>query len=268
MANRIWHWHFGEGLVRTPNDFGKMGERPTHSELLDYLARRFVEGGWSVKKLHRLIMLSITYQMSSRGTPEAFEKDPENRLWSRFSPRRLDVEEIRDGLLAIDGSLDLTMGGTLLDFTAYTDSENSVDRLSLDPDKSPRRMVYLPLRRANLPLLLNMFDFGDATTSNGKRVPTNVAPQALFMMNSEFIAERSKKLAEALLAAKTLDDNRRIQQAYLRILNRRANPEEISKGLAYVAGFEKRFPGDGAHLKGWQSYFRTLMASNEFIFVE
>ncbi len=268
MANRIWHWHFGEGLSRTPNDFGKMGERPTHPELLDYLARRFIEGGWSVKKLHRLIMLSSTYQMGSRAAPAAVEKDPENRLWSRFAPRRLDVEEIRDGLLSIDGSLDLTMGGTLLDFTAYTDTENSEDRLSLDPGKTPRRMVYLPLRRANLPPLLNMFDFGDATTSVGKRVPTNVAPQALFMMNSEFIAERSKKLATALLAAKNLDDDRRIQQAYLRILNRRAKPEEVQQGLAYVAGFDTRFGGDGAHAKGWQSYFRTLMASNEFLFVE
>jgi cytochrome c553 len=268
MANRIWHWHFGEGLVRTPNDFGKMGDRPTHPELLDYLARRFVEGGWSVKKLHRLIMLSSTYQMSSRGAPEAIEKDPEDRLWSRFAPRRLDIEEIRDGLLAIDGSLDVKMGGTLLDFTSYTDTENSEDRLSLDPEKTPRRMVYLPLRRANLPPLLNMFDFGDATTSLGKRNATNVAPQALFMMNSHFIAERSKKLADSLLASKNLDDSRRIQKAYLRILNRRANPAEVSEGLAYVAGFQKRFPGEATHVKGWQSYFWTLIASNEFLFLE
>ncbi len=268
MVNRIWHWHFGEGLVRTPSDFGKMGERPTHPELLDYLARRFIEGGWSVKKMHRLIMLSNTYQMSTRATPPAIEKDPENRLWSRFSPRRLEIEEIRDGLLAIDGSLDLKMGGSLLDFTSYTDLENSEDRLSLDPEKTPRRMVYLPLRRANLPPLLNMFDFGDATTSMGKRNATNVAPQALFMMNSNFIAERSKKLASTLLASRSLDDSRRIQKAYLRILNRRANPEEVREGITYVTGFEKRFPGDAAHLKGWQSYCRTLMASNEFLFVD
>jgi len=115
MVNRIWEWHFGEGLVRTPDNFGRMGERPTHPELLDYLARRFAEGGWSIKATHRTIMLSSAYQMSSEPTSNIQNptSDVENRLLSRFNRRRLDIEEIRDGMLAIDGTLDLTMGGTL-----------------------------------------------------------------------------------------------------------------------------------------------------------
>src|SRR5205823_1523298 len=106
MMNRLWYWHFGEGIVRTPDNFGRMGDRPSHPELLDYLAKRFVESGWSVKAMQRLIMLSSTYQMSSEGDPKAMAADPENLLLTRFNRQRLDVEEIRDGLLAIDGSLD------------------------------------------------------------------------------------------------------------------------------------------------------------------
>ena len=174
MVNRIWQWHFGDGLVRTPNNFGKLGARPTHPELLDYLALRFVEGGWSIKKMHRLIMHSSVYGMSSEVRAETSDKkrvDPENKLLSYFSRRRLQVEEIRDGLLAMDGSLDLTMGGTLQSGFG-TDGENSSKRLSLNPETIDRRMVYLPLRRANLPTLLNLFDFGDAVTSMGAPAPT------------------------------------------------------------------------------------------------
>jgi hypothetical protein len=197
MVNRLWHWHFGEGLVRTPSNFGVMGEKPTHPELLDYLSRRFVESGWSIKQMHRLMMLSSTYQLSSAVSDPQNSADPDNRLLSHFNRRRLQVEEMRDGLLALDGSLDTTMGGTLQ--TGFgTDSENSTGRLSLSPEESHRRLVYVPLRRANLPALLNLFDFGDATTSTGKRMLTNVAPQALFMMNSGFVSERARNLAAAL----------------------------------------------------------------------
>ena len=112
MVNRIWQWHFGQGLVRTPNNFGKLGTPPTHPQLLDYLARRFIRESWSIKKMHRLIMNSSTYGMSSGTTRDKNLRDPQNQLLSRFERRRLEVEEIRDGLLSMDGSLDLTMGGT------------------------------------------------------------------------------------------------------------------------------------------------------------
>ena len=268
MVNRIWHWHFGEGLVRTPNNFGKMGRRPTHPNLLDYLARRFFENGWSIKSMHRLIMLSNTYQMSSRSSPEQEQLDPENKLLSRFSERRLEVEEIRDGLLSMDGSLDLAMGGSLAEFITYTDNENSNDRLSMDPEKSNRRMVYLQLRHANLPSLLNIFDFGDATVSIEKRPHTNVAPQALFMMNSRFVAGRSRNLATALLSEENLSAAGRLEKAYLRILNRGPKPEEVKSGLSYIENFQKEYPGSIHTLDGWQSFCRILMASNEFIYLD
>jgi hypothetical protein len=269
MVNRIWQWHFGEGLVRTPDNFGKMGERPTHPELLDFLARRFSESGWSIKAMHRLIMRASAYRMSSHVSPASLAADPENRLLSRFNRRRLGVEEMRDGLLAIDGSLDLTMGGTLQTGTG-TDGENDNKRLSLNPEKLNRRTVYLPLRRANLPALLNLFDFGDATTPAGKRQLTNVATQALFWMNSDFLTERSKRFAQSLFEPKGLpkdpNDEARAKLAYLRIVNREASDEEIRGAVDYVSGYQRRHAKDA--LSAWQSLCRVLMSSNDFIYVD
>ena len=157
MVNRIWQWHFGEGLMRTPNNWGTTGERPTHPELLDYLARRFVDSNWSIKKMHRLILLSNTYQMSTEASPQARASDPDNRLWSHFKRQRLTVEAIRDSFLALDGSLDTTMGGNLM-------KENR-KRPNIDPDESLRRTVYVPVNRGRVSPLLSIFDFGDATTA-------------------------------------------------------------------------------------------------------
>ena len=266
MANRIWLGHFGDGIVRTPDNFGKMGERPTHPELLDFLASRFVESGWSVKAIHRMILLSNTYQMSSEITGEALQNDPDNRLISHFARRRLSVEEIRDGLLAADGTLDLTMGGTLQKGFG-TDSENSNDRLSLRPEDIPRRMVYVPLRRANLPSLLNLFDFGDATTPAGKRPLTTIAPQALFMMNSDFVSQRSKNLSAQ--AMKDLPDAAaRLRRLYVKILNREPVADELDAGLSYVANFQKKFAAKRTETDAWFSLCRILIASNEFVYVD
>jgi mono/diheme cytochrome c family protein len=265
MVNRIWEWHFGEGLVRTPDNFGKMGERPTHPELLDYLASRFTAGGWSIKAMHRAIMLSGAYQMASQADERTLEADPENRLFSRFNRRRLDIEEIRDGMLALDGTLDLTMGGTLQKGFG-TDKENSSDRLSLNPEKLRRRTVYVPLRRSNLPTLLNLFDFGDATTVTGKRPLTNVAPQALFMMNSDFVGERAMNLAQSL-AKREPAPPRRMESAYRTILNRAPSPAEADGGLTYIASFRKKFE-KASELDAWQSFCRILLASDDYIYVD
>jgi len=250
FVNRVWQWHFGEGLVRTPSNWGLLGEKPTHPELLDYLAARFIEDGWSVKALHRRIMLSAAYQMSSDITKEAAEQDPGNRLLSHFSRRRLDVEEMRDAMLALDGTLDLEMGGTLQHGTG-TDGENSAGRLSIDPSTSKRRTVYLPLRRSNLPSLLNLFDFGDATTTCEGRALTNTAPQALFMMNSAFVNDRSAALAKQLAG--------HVDLIYQRILGRLPSASEKEDALAYVEKVGER---------GWQSLCRILLSSNEFIYVD
>jgi hypothetical protein len=204
--------------------------------------------------------------MSSSPTDTAIQADPDNRLFSRFPRRRLTVEEVRDGLLAIDGSLDTTMGGTLQSGFG-TDGENSNDRLSISPETSKRRLVYLPLRRANLPSLLNLFDFGDATTSSGKRTVTTVAPQALFMMNSSFVTARSNQLS-ALLMKDGADGPSRLRSLYLRVLNREPNAMEIDSGLTYLTSFTEKFSGKRTEADAWFSLARVLIASNEFIYVD
>ncbi len=238
MVNRIWQWHFGEGIVKTPSNFGVLGARPTHPELLDFLAAKFIESGWSVKAMHRLIMSSTAYRQH------------------RGNGRRLQVEEMRDALLTIDGSLDPAMGGTTQSGVG-TDKEFSDDRKTQDPDRSTRRLVYLPLRRSNLPSLLNLFDFGDATTSCEGRPSSNVAPQALFMMNGPFVEAR----ARGLVARLTGSDAERIEQAHWRVLSRPASASELRGGLDYVAHFP------GARELAWTSFARSLMASNEFLYV-
>jgi hypothetical protein len=266
MANRIWQWHFGEGIVRTPSNFGKAGERPTHPELLDYLADSFVTRGWSIKSMHRLLMLSSTYQMSSLASTEAVERDADDALLSRFPSRRLEVEEIRDTLLALDGSLDLTMGGALLSGRG-TDKEFSDDRMSLNPDQSKRRTVYLPLRRSNLASVLTLFDFGDATTTGEGRSQTNVAPQALYMMNSDFVAKQARALAGQMLGDGARDDAGRISGAYYRALGRPPQEKEIQSALEYIRLFPGNPEDGGGRLLAWTSLCRALIASNDFLYV-
>jgi hypothetical protein len=260
IVNRIWQGHFGQGLVRTPNNFGLAGERPSHPELLDWLAAEFLRQGGSIKKMHRLLMLSDAYRMSGHTTPVMKEKDPDNRLLTRFSMRRKTVEEIRDSLLLLDGELDLTMGGALATGTG-TDNEFSDGRKSMHPDATKRRTVYLPLRRSNLSTLLTLFDFGDATTSTETREQTNVAPQALYMMNSKFVAERAKGLAGRLLQSDA-EDRARVRRAWLTVLGREPDDAEATGTLQYVTGF----PGADRQL-AWASLCRALIASNDFIYV-
>ena len=267
MANRIWTWHFGQGLVRTPNNFGIVGERPTHPELLDYLARRFIDSGWSVKTMHRMIMLSSTYQMSSRVSDATWKADSSNLSWARFERRRLTLEEIRDSFLALSGALDTTVGGNVEPRSAgYSEFERNNRRF--DPDETTRRSVYLPLHRNKLPALLNLFDFGDATTSSGKRGQTNVAPQALFMMNSEFANKQAKGFAERLLAVNQSDATR-IQTAHLMALARKPSPEEAALAESYLRDYAQRQTSSKEpHHAAWKSYCKMMLASNEFHYVD
>jgi len=260
MVNRIWQWHFGEALMRTPNNWGKMGEKPTHPELLDYLAKQFVANGWSIKAMHRQIMLSSTYQMSTKAPKESREADPPNRLWTRFNRVRMSVEQIRDSLLAIDGSLDPTMGGA-------TQAPGKGKKTKADPDDMKRRTLYIPVKRGSIPNLLATFDYGDATTSNEGRSRTNVAPQALFMMNSSFVIARSQGFARKLLDDTALTDAARIEKAYLTVLTRRPEPAEVDSALSYIASMEKKVSTPEAHLTAWQSFCHVLLSSNEFLYL-
>lgn len=266
MVNRIWQWHFGEGIVRTPNNFGSAGDRPSHPELLDYLAQKFVEQGWSIKSMHRMIMLSSTYQMSSHSSEDARKRDPGNRLLSHFSRRRLTIEEMRDSFLAMDGSLDLTMGGRIADGLKADEYEK---RPSFNPDKIPRRSVYLPLVRNKLPSVFKLFDFVDTTASSESRTESNIAPQALFMMNSEFIHERSHSLASLLLADRAAREAVRVERAYRMTLARTPTPEEVELALSYLKKYPTNVQAEAeANVAAWDSFCRILLASNEFNYVD
>ena len=263
MVNRIWNGHFGEGIVRTPNNFGLMGERPTHPELLDWLASRFVANGWSVKRMHRLIMTSAAYRMSSGVSEQAWEKDPDNKLLSRFKRRRLSFEEMRDSYLAAAGMLDPTIGGKTASGPwrlEYFDDHR------LDPDASSRRSIYLPLRRGKLPTLLALFDFGDAAReSRGKRSVTNTAPQALYAMNSGFTHRAAGGMARRLLQR----SSDRLKAAYELLYSRPPNEWERGRAQGFLETFAARqTSSDRPQEAAWTSLCKMLLASNEFHYVD
>jgi len=250
IVNRVWQWHFGEGLMRTPNNWGTMGDRPSHPELLDYLANWFVtEGKWSIRALHRQILLSSTWQQATGPAPE---QDPPNRLLSRFPRVRMSVEQLRDSFLVFDGTLDRTSGGMV----------KPVKKGAPETEAFRRRTLYLQVRRGSVPVLLSTFDYGDATTVSDGRARTNVAPQALFIMNSEFVVERARNFSRLLLAAAE-SDSERIQRAYLTALTRRATPAEVDEALSYIAAFTEKTSKEQA----WQSYCHVLMSTNEFLYL-
>jgi hypothetical protein len=258
MANRIWYHLFGRGIVETVDNFGALGERPTHPELLDHLAIRFVEHDWSVKKLIREIMLTRAYQLSSDHSDANYAADPDNKLVWRMNRRRLQAEAIRDSLLAVSGQLDLARPQGSL---TQTISGGEIGRQAktaglLAPVKF--RSAYLPMVRGLVPEFLNLFDVADAELVVGQRDVTTVAPQALFMMNNPFVAEQAKATAERLLAKSDLVDNAvRADYAFRLVLCRPASEGERAATLAYVQDC-------GETPAAWTNVCQTLFASAEF----
>ena len=272
IANRVWQWHFGQALVRSPDNFGRLGQRPTHPALLDFLATRLQQDNWSLKSLHRLIMLSSTYQMSSTWNEDYAESDPENKLLWRMNRRRLEAEEIRDSLLAVGDNLDRSMGGSLLPTKnrAYVTSTANIDIKVYD---TRRRSLYLPVVRSALYSVFQVFDFAEPSVPNGQRQVTNIASQALFIMNSKIVMEQSQALAEQLLSMEDADNPDRIRQLYLKVLGRPAGAEELARCLAHLEKYaaaleEKGITGNEQKLQSWQSLCRAILASNEFIYLD
>ena len=270
MANRIWAGHFGTGLVRSPDNFGKLGERPTHPELLDWLAAEFVKSNWSLKQMHRLIVTSTAYRMSSEGAAAVAEKDPENMLYSYFNRRRLGAEEVRDGILATAGLLDRTMGGTLLKVNPRQ-YVNSTGSKRFDGYENARRSVYLPIIRSGVYDVLQTLDFPDPSVPNGQRNTSTIPTQALLLLNSSLADKSSEALATAILAGNS-DDPARIDDAYRRILGRLPTSAETTKVIAYLtksdATRDPKANADQRRLLAWRGLCRVLLASNEYIFVE
>ena len=272
MVNRIWRWHFGDGIVRSTDNFGLLGELPSDQLLLDWLALRFVEAGWSIKAVHRSIMLSSTYQMSANAEPKTREADPENRLHGRASVRRLEAEAIRDAILAVGGVLDKSQGGSMLHVKnrAYLFDHTSKDTTNYD---SRRRSLYLPVVRNNVYDVFQLFDYPDPAVPSGDRATTTVAPQALFLMNSDWTMKICDHLADSLLKEAGLDDAGRVRRLYVKAYGREATEAETAKAIALIGEVEramqKREPNlDRRRLLGWSSLCQVVMAANEFVYVQ
>ncbi|HBH53457.1 MAG TPA: hypothetical protein DDY91_16350 [Planctomycetaceae bacterium] len=255
MVNRLWQNHFGKGIVATPSNFGLLGERPTHPALLDYLARRLIEQNWSLKALHREMMLSAVYQQSSASVPANEQVDAENTWLWRSNRRRLDVESWRDSLLAASGTLDRTLGGA---------------PGNLGDANFNRRTLYGFVSRHALDSLLRLFDFPDPNITSEKRTVTTVPLQQLFVLNGEFLMKQARQLATRLQALPA-DDATRIREAYWLLYSRPALDEEVALGLAYLQA-PTAPSGEGAPapsgLSRWEQYAQVLLGSNEFTFVD
>ncbi|MBI4623565.1 MAG: DUF1553 domain-containing protein, partial [Verrucomicrobia bacterium] len=220
LVNRIWQQHWGVGFVATPDDLGNMSSTPTHPELLDWLAATFVENGWSIKNLHRTIVLSAAYQQSSQNNPQFAELDPDNRFLWRYNLRRLDFEEMHDALLAIAGRIDLARGGRSVPISSG--------------EFAQRRAVYTLIDRRNPPELLTQFDFPSPDVASGRRYETLVPQQALFLMNSPMVIETARKLVDRPLFAAFKSDEERVTALYLAIYQRMPTKAEVALGLRYV----------------------------------
>lgn len=273
MVNRVWLWLFGQGLVTTPDNFGTTGTKPSNQALLDTLAVKFREGGWSVKQLVREIVLSRAYQLSSTYDETNFAADPENTLVWRMSKRRLDAEAIRDAMLAIGGQLDLRppLGSPIAEygegpigvFKQYPNAGVPEDVLVEAGSRTTVRSVYLPIARELLPDALAVFDFAEPGFVTGSRETTNVPSQALYMLNSPFIASAAQKFAERVTTS-TTDETQRVQLAYGLAFSR--SPSETEQQAA--ADFFAKFPStNNASAAAWTSFCRALFASAEFRFL-
>jgi len=264
-VNRVWHHLFGSGLVRTVDNFGVQGERPTNSALLDYLAVRFMEDGWSTKRLIREITLSRAYQLSSVNDPALTKADPENLLHGRATRRRVEAEVIRDSILVVSGMLDRTSGGS----SVLSLGERAIDNDSkggLNTDSSLRRAIYLPIIRNEVPQIFEVFDFADADVSTGRRESTTVPTQALYLMNSPFAMAQGQAAAKKLLTIEG-DDNR-VNDLYRRAIGRVPTDAEKSTLLKFVAQFKQQSTGKDSDLDAWTGACRAMFGSTEFRFVE
>lgn len=262
LANRIWNWLFGTGIVRSVDNFGTTGEKPSHPELLDYLALRLQENNWSIKLMIREIVLSRTWQLSTRPDPDAAELDPENRLLTSYPLRRLDAEQLRDAILAVNQKLDLRLYGPNIE---GHDMLKSTAMASYNVDieynyvfKDTRRSVYTPAFRVTRHELFELFDFSNANFTMGSRNVSTVPLQALYLLNNPFVIEQSRHAAELLLA-EIKDPEERIDEAFRRTLGRSPSGQERQLVGSYLQNGQST-----DSLEDWGSVFQILFGSIDF----
>ncbi len=261
MVNRIWQHHFGRGLVRTPSDFGRQGDPPTHPELLDWLAAEFAERGWSIKDMHRLIMLSAAYRSSSIAPSQALEMDPDNRFLARMNRHRLDADALRDSILAVSGRLNLKMGGVGV-IPPLVKEEILAARMPYlwpanpDPAEHYRRSVYLQAKRSMAVPMLQVFDAPDTARSCARRETSTVAPQALALMNSGFALEQADAFATRLRDETDGTPEALVETGWKLALGRPPIPEERSAALGYL------------ERNSLPQFCLMLFNTNEFVYVD
>jgi mono/diheme cytochrome c family protein len=265
MVNRIWQYHFGRGIVQTPNDFGVRGLPPTHPELLDHLATQFIRSGWSVKAMHRLIMLSATYQQASDSTANAASPD----LYSSFARRRLSAEEIRDAVLVISGELDTSLAREHPFPSPISWGYTQHGPFSAVYDHN-RRSVYLMTQRLKRHPFLALFDGADPNATTAQRLATTVPTQALFFLNDPFIHAKAEKWAQRLIAA-SAGEQQQIDSAWLQAIGRAPTESERTEATEFLAAYRAELASSGpdnAALRAMAAYLRTIIGSNEFLHVD
>jgi hypothetical protein len=260
-VNRLWLHHFGAGLVTTPDDFGLRSEPPSHPELLDYLAWRFVQDGWSIKKMHRLFMLSSVYQQASDDNLRYQKADPDNRLLAKMNRRRLDFESMRDTLLFVAGNLDRTFGGRPVDlFKRGSGNQQSY---------ATRRSVYGIVDRNDLLPVFRIFDFANPDLTTAQRDNTTVPLQALFFLNGSFVMGQASQMVSQPSFQRMDDETKRIACLYQHLYQRDPTPDEIHQGLRFLlANTASTDPKDERTLSNWERYVQVLLMSNDFIFLD
>jgi hypothetical protein len=271
MVNRIWQHHFGRGIVATPSNFGLRGAVPTHPELLDWLAAQFVADDWSVKAMHRRIVTSRAYQLSSAADASAAALDPANDLLWHFDRRRLNAEAVRDALLAVSGRLDASRPGPH-PFPPISDWHWTQHHPFKAVYPSNRRSVYLMTQRLQRHPFLALFDGPDTNASTDARQMSTVPLQALFLMNNPFVREQAEGLARRVLES-SAEPRCRVARAYALTFGRPPGEEEVDRALAYLDRYGRQLenmgvPFDRTDAEAWTSFARVLLSSNEFFYVD
>jgi hypothetical protein len=271
MVNRLWQHHFGHGIVPTPNDFGKLGDAPTHPELLDWLASEFVAGGWTIKRMHRLIMTSNAYQMSARANDRGLRHDPANTLFWRFGMRRLTAEEVRDSILAVSGRLNRKMGGASIyppipNGVLASQSRPGQGWRTSPPDEAARRSVYIHVKRSLLVPLLAQFDLADTDASCPVRFTTTVPPQALGMLNGDFSNEQATVMARRLVNEAPQGLDAQVRRGLRLTTGRVPSADEVARDVAFINDLQKQQRLD--QVEALRLYCLLILNANEFIYLD